>query len=74
VVAEEESTAAEASKEEAEEPRCTNGVYDIVAVISHIGKNTGSGHYVCHIKKEDGKWYFFNDESVRVVTSMGGLS
>ena len=31
--------------------------------ISHIGKNTGSGHYVAHIKR-DGKWVIFNDEKV----------
>jgi ubiquitin carboxyl-terminal hydrolase 5/13 len=31
--------------------------------ISHIGKNTGSGHYVCHVKR-DGKWIIFNDEKV----------
>ena len=39
------------------------GVYDLVGFISHIGKNTGSGHYVCHIKK-DGKWTLFNDSKV----------
>jgi ubiquitin carboxyl-terminal hydrolase 5/13 len=31
--------------------------------ISHIGKNTGSGHYVAHIKR-DGKWVIYNDEKV----------
>ena len=39
------------------------GVYDLVGIISHIGRNTSSGHYVCHIKK-NGKWFFFNDEKV----------
>lgn len=49
--------------------------YAVVAIISHLGSNTSSGHYVCHIRKhpqtgdlctEDGvaKWYFFNDEKV----------
>eukprot|EP00013_Stygamoeba_regulata_P008730 CAMPEP_0177681098 /NCGR_PEP_ID=MMETSP0447-20121125/30529_1 /TAXON_ID=0 /ORGANISM="Stygamoeba regulata, Strain BSH-02190019" /LENGTH=875 /DNA_ID=CAMNT_0019190481 /DNA_START=77 /DNA_END=2704 /DNA_ORIENTATION=- len=61
---EENSNVAAAPQESKAEERCVNGKYDMVAVISHIGKNTGSGHYVCHIKKEDGKWYFFNDESV----------
>ena len=40
------------------------GEYELVGFISHLGKNTGSGHYVCHIKK-DGKWAFFNDRKVR---------
>uniref|UniRef100_A0A7S4IGV2 Ubiquitin carboxyl-terminal hydrolase n=1 Tax=Odontella aurita TaxID=265563 RepID=A0A7S4IGV2_9STRA len=40
-----------------------NGKYSLVGLVSHIGKNTGSGHYVAHLKK-DGKWVIFNDEKV----------
>ena len=39
------------------------GKYELHAIVSHIGKNTGSGHYVCHIKK-DGAWVIFNDLKV----------
>lgn len=39
------------------------GKYELMGMISHIGKNTGSGHYVAHLKK-DGKWVIFNDEKV----------
>eukprot|EP00980_Cylindrotheca_fusiformis_P017204 scaffold5296_cov215-Cylindrotheca_fusiformis.AAC.7 len=39
------------------------GKYRMVGMVSHIGKNTGSGHYVAHIK-HDGKWVIFNDEKV----------
>jgi len=39
------------------------GKYRMLGMISHIGKNTGSGHYVAHIKR-DGKWFIFNDEKV----------
>ena len=39
------------------------GVYDLIGFVSHIGPNTGSGHYVCHLKK-DGKWVIFNDDKV----------
>ena len=39
------------------------GKYKLVGFISHIGKNLGSGHYVCHILKE-GRWCIFNDEKV----------
>ena len=39
------------------------GEYSMIGMISHIGKNTGSGHYVAHLKK-DGKWVIFNDEKV----------
>lgn len=39
------------------------GKYSMVGMISHIGKNTGSGHYVAHVKKGT-KWVIFNDEKV----------
>lgn len=39
------------------------GSYSLQGTVSHIGKNTGSGHYVAHLKK-DGKWVIFNDEKV----------
>jgi len=39
------------------------GKYKLVGLVSHIGKNTGSGHYVAHLKKDD-KWVIFNDEKV----------
>lgn len=39
------------------------GQYTLTAIISHIGRNTDHGHYVCHVKKE-GRWVFFNDDKV----------
>ncbi|KAJ9468039.1 Ubiquitin carboxyl-terminal hydrolase 14 [Diplonema papillatum] len=39
------------------------GMYALQGFVSHIGKNTGSGHYVAHLKK-DGEWYIYNDEKV----------
>jgi ubiquitin carboxyl-terminal hydrolase 5/13 len=41
----------------------SNGEYTLVGFISHIGRNTSSGHYVCHIKK-NGRWVIFNDDKV----------
>lgn len=41
------------------------GKYELVATISHIGSNTHSGHYVCHVKKE-GRWIIFNDRKVAI--------
>ena len=40
-----------------------DGKYNLVGLVSHIGKNTGSGHYVAHLKN-NGKWVIFNDEKV----------
>ncbi len=45
-----------------------DGKYTLVGIVSHIGKNTSSGHYVCHLKK-DGKWVIFNDEKVALSES-----
>jgi ubiquitin carboxyl-terminal hydrolase 5/13 len=41
------------------------GIYSLIGCVSHIGKNVGSGHYVCHLKK-DGKWIIYNDEKVAI--------
>lgn len=40
-----------------------NGEYTMIGTVSHIGKHTGSGHYVAHMKRGD-KWVIFNDEKV----------
>ena len=48
------------------------GKYTLKAVISHIGKSTDHGHYVCHVKV-DGNWVLFNDEKVRHRECLCGL-
>ena len=45
-----------------------DGIYVLDGLISHIGKHTGSGHYVCHLKK-NGNWVIFNDEKVALSES-----
>ncbi len=45
------------------------GKFELVGFISHVGKNTGSGHYVCHIRKqvpgsEGLQWVIHNDRKV----------
>lgn len=40
------------------------GLYMLQGIVSHIGKNTGSGHYVAHLKDKEGRWVIFNDEKV----------
>jgi ubiquitin carboxyl-terminal hydrolase 5/13 len=40
------------------------GKYRLVGLVSHIGKNTTSGHYVAHLKHHNDKWVIFNDEKV----------
>ena len=45
---------------------CRDGdsVYELFGLISHFGHSAHTGHYVAHIKKDDGQWYIFNDEKV----------
>jgi hypothetical protein len=58
---------------EGEGPAIDTGVgkYSLLAVISHIGKGTDHGHYVCHILKE-GAWVLYNDEKVSKCSSICG--
>jgi len=41
------------------------GEYSLVGFVSHIGRHTSHGHYVCHMKrgKDDG-WVIFDDQKV----------
>lgn len=46
-----------------------SGKYALRAIVSHLGKNTGCGHYVCHVKKSiDGisepRWVLCNDAKI----------
>jgi len=40
--------------------------YELFGFITHLGKSTGSGHYIAHVRK-DGKWLQFNDHKVSYV-------
>uniref|UniRef100_A0A183CAR3 Ubiquitin carboxyl-terminal hydrolase n=1 Tax=Globodera pallida TaxID=36090 RepID=A0A183CAR3_GLOPA len=46
------------------ETRNGSGRYRLRAFISHMGSSPHSGHYVAHVKAENGKWHIFNDEKV----------
>jgi len=46
------------------EVRNGSGQYKLCAFISHMGSSPHSGHYVAHVKRDDGLWYIFNDEKV----------
>ena len=39
-------------------------LYNLYGYITHLGKNTDHGHYVCHIRQEGNKWTYFNDSKV----------
>lgn len=51
-----------------------SGLYELRGVITHQGAGADSGHYTSYVKKqsngkekEDGKWWWFNDEKVTEV-------
>ena len=39
-------------------------LYNLYGYITHLGKNTDHGHYVCHVRQEGNKWTYFNDSKV----------
>lgn len=41
------------------------GEYELLGFVSHIGKHTSHGHYVCHMRRGDGgSWVIFDDSKV----------
>ena len=45
---------------------CTERLYKLVAVSTHIGQSGASGHYIAYCKnRQTGLWYNFNDSYVR---------
>uniref|UniRef100_A0A6S9IZW9 Ubiquitinyl hydrolase 1 n=2 Tax=Heterosigma akashiwo TaxID=2829 RepID=A0A6S9IZW9_HETAK len=40
------------------------GTYTLHGFVSHVGRNTASGHYVCHLRSADGSWAIFDDQKV----------
>ena len=40
--------------------------YNLTAIAVHMG-SINAGHYVAYVKKEDGLWYYVNDERVSKV-------
>eukprot|EP00434_Breviolum_minutum_P016325 symbB.v1.2.014386.t1/scaffold1052.1/size141681/3 len=41
------------------------GEYELMGFVSHIGKHTSHGHYVCHMRRgEGGSWVIFDDSKV----------
>ncbi|KAI3380948.1 hypothetical protein SNEBB_002545 [Seison nebaliae] len=38
--------------------------YELIAVITHKGRERSQGHYMAWTKQEDGKWLMFDDEHV----------
>lgn len=41
--------------------------YELFAFITHMGRSTGSGHYIAHVRKQ-GRWLQFNDHKVSFAT------
>ncbi|KAJ3361605.1 deubiquitinating enzyme [Allomyces javanicus] len=41
-----------------------SGVYELCAVLTHIGASSDSGHYIGWVKKEKDDWHKFDDDKV----------
>ena len=57
----------EEEKFELEEKNINEGngsLYNMWGFITHLGKNTDYGHYVCHLRQKENIWTYFNDNKV----------
>lgn len=45
-----------------------SGLYDLIAVLTHKGRTSNSGHYVGWVCGADGNWFKFDDDDVSMVT------
>jgi len=45
------------------------GVYELTAVLTHIGQSADSGHYVAWVRKQGDDWFKFDDDKVTPVSS-----
>ncbi|KAI8074680.1 hypothetical protein BC940DRAFT_231172 [Gongronella butleri] len=52
----------------AKDPGCNpSGLYELCAVLTHIGRSADSGHYIGWVKKDHDEWHKFDDDKVSVV-------
>ncbi|KAJ3408335.1 Ubiquitin carboxyl-terminal hydrolase 14 [Chytridiales sp. JEL 0842] len=45
-----------------------SGQYELVAVLTHVGRAADSGHYIGWAKNEKGEWWKFDDDNVSLVS------
>lgn len=47
-----------------------SGQYDLVAVLTHMGRNADSGHYISWVRQDTSEnWWKFDDDKVTAITS-----
>ncbi|KAJ3296721.1 Ubiquitin carboxyl-terminal hydrolase 14, partial [Rhizoclosmatium sp. JEL0117] len=44
-----------------------SGQYELVAVLTHVGRGANSGHYIGWMKNPKGEWWKFDDDTVSMV-------
>ncbi|XP_067835847.1 ubiquitin carboxyl-terminal hydrolase 14 isoform X2 [Heptranchias perlo] len=45
----------------------SSGYYDLMAVLTHQGRSSSSGHYVAWVRRKSDEWIKFDDDKVSVV-------
>ena len=54
----------------ADDPGSSNsGKYNLIAVLTHQGRNSSSGHYISWVKKADDYWFKCDDDKISAVTN-----
>lgn len=44
-----------------------SAMYELCAVLTHVGRSADSGHYISWIKRANNEWFKFDDERVSIV-------
>jgi len=44
-----------------------SGLYQLIAVLTHKGRSSSSGHYVAWVRRNQTEWLMFDDENVTIV-------
>lgn len=50
-----------------------NTKYELLGLTVHQG-TINAGHYIAFVKRQDGKWYCFNDERIMVESESSALA
>ncbi|WIA40817.1 hypothetical protein OEZ86_004495 [Tetradesmus obliquus] len=48
-------------------PERRSAQYQLIALVTHHGRNASGGHYTAHVQQGDGRWLHFNDAAVDFV-------
>ncbi len=55
------------------EPKGSQQMYDLYALIVHHGRSVSSGHYIAYVKAPNGLWWLCDDTNIKTVRALPAL-